>query len=184
MVDYLETIDRVDAKRLAVVGHSRLGKTALVAMAFDDRFAVGIPNDSGCCGAAPSRTPVANAEKFELINKVRPHWLNGNFKQFDNHGDQLPFDQHSLLALCAPRPMLYANAQEDPHANPQGQFEMMQAATPVYELLEVEGITAEEYPKVDVLIDSRLGYHVRPGKHDMTYHDWDVYMQFTDKWMK
>ena len=184
MVDYLETLDRVDAKRLAVVGHSRLGKTTLLAMAFDDRFAVGFPNDAGCGGTAPSRDAPKTAESVKRINSSFPHWFNGNFKAFNDNVDQLPFDQHCLLALCAPRPVLYTNAEQDLWANPPGQFRMMQAATPVYKLLNVQGMEAEEYPEVNMLIESRLGYWVRPGKHDMTPADWETYMKFADKWMK
>ena len=184
IADYVTTLDRVDANRLAVIGHSRLGKTALVAMAFDDRFKVGFPSEAGCGGTAPSRTDAPKAERLEIINRVRPHWFNGHFKAFVNNEEQLPFDQHCLLALCAPRPVLYTNAEEDPGANPKGQFKMMQAATPVYELLNVEGLKADQYPNLNILIDSRLGYWVRPGKHDMTTADWETYLTFADKWLK
>lgn len=153
-------------------------------MAFDDRFAVGFPNDAGCGGTAPSRNAPKTAEGVKRINTSFPHWFNGHFKAFNDDVEKLPFDQHCLLALCAPRPVLYTNAEDDLWANPKGQFEMMQAATPVYELLKVDGLKAERYPDVNMLIDSRLGYWVRPGKHDMSPSDWETYMKFADKWMR
>src|SRR5205814_8361879 len=95
--------------------------------------------------------------------------------------ERLPFDQHCLVALCAPRPVLFGNAVEDTWANPEGQFEVLKAADPVYRLLGVEGLAAMNMPEVDKLIDSRLGYFIRPGKHSMTRDDWKVFLDFADK---
>jgi hypothetical protein len=184
-VDHLEHDETIDAKRIAVVGHSRLGKTALLAGAFDERIAAIIPNQAGCGGTAPSRTDDPRAEKIDLINTVRPHWFCDYFKCFGAEPAKLPFDQHSLVALCAPRPVLFTNAAEDVWANPPGQFEVLRAATPVYELLGEEGLKAEKMPAPDApLIDSRLGYWIRAGDHAMTPADWKIYMDFADKWLK
>jgi hypothetical protein len=184
-VDYLETDEAIDSKRIAVVGHSRLGKTALVAGAFDDRLALVIPNQAGCGGTAPSRTDEPKAERIDLLNGVRPHWFCDNFKAFGAEPAKLPFDQHALVALCAPRPVLLTNAAEDVWASPPGQFKVLQAASPVYELLGEEGLAADKMPEAGApLIDSRLGYWIRPGKHAMTPADWKVYMDFADKWLK
>src|SRR5205085_5634423 len=134
-VDYLLTDKGIDGKRLAVVGHSRLGKTALLAGAFDDRIAVVIPHQSGCGGAGPSRTKNPKAETVKRINTSFPHWFCDNFKQFNDDPSKLPFDQHGLVALVAPRPVLFSNAVEDQWANPDGQFDVLKAADPVYRLL-------------------------------------------------
>lgn len=178
-VDYLVQDPAIDPGRVAVVGHSRLGKTALLAAAFDDRIDLVIPLQAGCGGTAPSRGTIG--ESVRQINDRFPHWFNATFKQFNEHPDRLPFDQHCLIALCAPRPVLLPNAVEDQWANPAGQFEMLKAAEPVYKLLGTEGCAAEKMPETGKLIDSRLGYWIRPGKHAMTKADWDVFIAFADK---
>jgi hypothetical protein len=181
-VSYLVTDGDIDPKRIAVVGHSRNGKAALVAAAFDDRIAMVIPLQAGCGGTAPSRGKVG--ESVKQINDRFPHWFNAAFKKFNDQTDRLPFDQHGLIALCAPRPVLLANAVEDQWANPQGQFEMLQAADPVYRLLGVEGLAAKQMPETGKLINSTLGYYIRPGKHSMTDGDWKVFLDFADKHLR
>lgn len=182
--DYLTTLPDIDAKRLAVVGHSRLGKTALLAGAFDERFALVIPHQAGCGGTGPSRHTDPKAESVKRINTAFPHWFSTSFKAFNDATDKLPFDQHGLAALCAPRPVLYTNAADDLWANPSGQFEMLKLATPVYELLGVTGLEATAFPPPNKLLDSRLGYWLRPGKHAMTPDDWQAFMAYADKWLK
>lgn len=183
-VDHLLTMSGIDARRLAVVGHSRLGKTALLAGAFDPRIAVVIPNQAGCGGSGPSRHSDPKAEPVERINKAFPHWFNGHFKQFGADPSKLPFDQNGLVALCAPRPVLFTNAAEDLWANPSGQFEVLRAANPAYKLYGVEGMTAEKMPGTNQLVASRLGYWIRPGQHAMTPADWKTYMDYADVWLK
>jgi dienelactone hydrolase len=183
-VDYLTTLPELDAKRVAVVGHSRLGKTALLAGAFDDRIALVVPNQAGCGGTGPSRHSDPKAEGVKRINTSFPHWFSASFKAFNDATEKIPFDQHCLAALCAPRPVLYTNAAEDLWANPSGQFEMLKLASPVYELYGVKGVEAAAMPPEGKLLDSRLGYWVRAGKHAMTTEDWKVYLDFADKWLK
>ncbi|HEX4607768.1 MAG TPA: acetylxylan esterase [Urbifossiella sp.] len=183
-VDYLVTAAGIDPRRLAVVGHSRLGKTALLAGAFDPRIAVVIPNQAGCGGSGPNRHSDPKAEPVERINKAFPHWFNGNFKAFGADPAKLPFDQNGLVALCAPRPVLFTNAAEDLWANPSGQFEVLKAANPAYRLYGVDGITTDAMPPLNQLVASRLGYWIRPGKHAMTPADWKTYMDFADVWLK
>lgn len=183
-IDYLTMLPEIDAKRIAVVGHSRLGKTALLAGAFDDRIALVIPNQAGCGGTGPSRHDDPKAEGVKRINTAFPHWFSKSFKEFNDATDKLPFDQHCLAALCAPRPVLYTNAALDLWANPSGQFEMLKLATPVYELYGVKGLEATAMPEKGKLVDSRLGYFIREGEHAMTTPDWKVYLQFADKWLK
>lgn len=181
-VDYLEKAPGIDGRRIAALGHSRNGKTALLAAAFDDRIAVAFPHQAGCGGSAPSRGKTG--ESVKAINDRFPHWFNGVFKQFNDSPEKLPFDQNALVALCAPRPVLFSAAQEDQWANPAGQFQVLQAATPVYEFLGVKGLEASEMPPHGKLVDSRLGYYIREGKHSMTADDWRVFMDYADKWLK
>jgi len=186
VVDYLHADGKneVDPKRIAVVGHSRNGKTALLAGAFDERIAVVIPLQAGCGGTAPSRTTDMRAESVKRINTSFPHWFCGNFKQFNEATARLPFDQHCLIALCAPRAVLLPNAEEDLWANPSGQFDLLQAAAPVYRLYGGDAIATDAKPEMNKLIHSRLGYFIRPGKHAMTRADWEVFLAYADKHLK
>jgi len=178
-VDYLVTDPAIDAKKIAVVGHSRLGKAALVAAAFDERIALAIPHQAGCGGTAPSRGKVG--ESVARINTSFPHWFNQEFKSFNNQPERLPFDQNALVALVAPRPVLFTNAVEDTWANPAGQFEVLKSADAVYRFLGVEGLEAGSMPEINRLVASRLGYHIRPGKHAMRPEDWTVFLDYADK---
>lgn len=180
-LDYLCEQTDIDKNRIAVVGHSRLGKTALLAAAFDERIALAIPHQAGCGGTAPSRTKDRRAESVKKINDSFPHWFNATFKQFNDRPERLPFDQNCLAALVAPRPVLFSNAVEDAWANPPGQFQVLQAADPVYRLLDAGGLEAKQMPQPGKLIDSKLGFYIRPGKHSMTKGDWKVFLDFADK---
>jgi hypothetical protein len=179
VVDYLVTVPEIDPKKIIAIGHSRLGKTALVAAAFDERIALCIPHQAGCGGTAPSRGKVG--ESVKQINDRFPHWFNGAFKQFNEQVDRLPFDQHCLVALVAPRPVLFTNAMDDQWANPDGQFEMLQAAAPVYQLLGAGGLDSAKRPEPGKLVKSRLGYYIRQGNHSMTADDWKVFIEFADE---
>jgi hypothetical protein len=177
-VDYLVTDRRIDGRRIAAVGHSRNGKTALLAGAMDERIALAIPHQAGCGGTAPSRGTVG--ESVERINRAFPHWFGGRFKSFSREPSRLPFDQHSLVALMAPRPVLLSNAMEDQWANPAGQFEALKAAEPVYRLMNAGTVGSETVPVLGMLLKGRLGYYIRPGKHSMTASDWRVFMEYAD----
>jgi hypothetical protein len=183
-VDYLTTVPELDKTRIAVVGHSRLGKTALLAAAFDDRIALAWPHQAGCGGTAPSRTHNPKAETVEKINANFPHWFDANFKQFGEHPERLPFDQNCLVALCAPRGVLISAATDDQHADPAGQFDVARAAAPVYRLLGAGGLSAEAMPPPGSLVASRIGYYLRAGKHAMTSEDWKVFLDYADKQLK
>ena len=194
VVDYLHTDSDIDAKRIAVVGHSRNGKTALLAAAMDERIALAIPSQAGAGGTAPARVspelaaPGKNgrptAETIAVINKNFPHWFCTNFKAFNDAPEKLPFDHHSLIALCAPRPVLLSNAKEDVWANPAGQFEMLREADPVYQLVAKDGLGSKEMPELGKLLPSRLGYFIREGEHSMTRQDWAAWLDYADVWLK
>jgi hypothetical protein len=180
-VDYLVTVPELDKSRIAVFGHSRLGKTALLAAAFDDRIALAIPHQAGCGGTAPSRSLNPKAETVKQINTNFTYWFDGVFKQFNNHPERLPFDQNCLVALCAPRAVLISAATDDQHANPAGQFDVAKAAAPVYRMLGAGGLDAHQMPSAGTLIKSRLGYYLRSGKHSTTPEDWKAFLDYADR---
>lgn len=177
---WLKAQPGVDGSKLVAVGHSRLGKAALAAVAFDTQgvFAAAVPSQAGTGGPAPNRKTNPKAETVARITKAFPHWFAPAFTAYGDDPSRLPFDQHALIALCAPRPVFLPNAEQDQWADPPGQLAMLQAAEPVYKLLGVDGLDDKD-PAA-----GRLGYWVRPGTHAMTPVDWQAYIKWADRWVK
>ncbi len=179
VIDYLETDPAVAGKPVAVIGQSRGGKAALWCGAQDTRVALTISNDSGQSGAALTRRKVG--ETIEIISRVFPHWFSESYRRFANNEAELPFDQHMLLALVAPRLVYVASAQEDTWADPTAEFGACVEAGPVYKLFGLDGVGDPAMPKPNAPRHAgAIGYHVRPGVHNLLLTDWNYYMDFAD----
>ena len=179
IADWVEKQSWANKHQMIVIGHSRQGKAALWAGAQDERFQVTISNDSGCGGAALSKREFG--ERVGRINTSFPHWFCLSFRQYNGSEELLPFDQHELLALMAPRHVYVASAEEDQWADPRGEFLSLYHASPVYELYGMKGVPSKEMPAIHQPISTDVGYHIRAGVHDVTDYDWARYMDFCDK---
>jgi hypothetical protein len=183
-LDYLETDPSVNARRVALIGHSRLGKAALWAGARDQRFAMVIGNDSGHAGAALARRGFGETTAAFNSNPDHAFWFCANFRKYSNHDDQMPIDQHELIALIAPRPVYLASAQKDLWSDPRGEFLGALGAEPVYQLYGETGLGVTNWPRLNHPVGDFIGYHIRPGKHDITDYDWNQYLNFADRHLK
>jgi hypothetical protein len=178
-LDYFETNTRVDSRRIAVVGHSRGGKSALWAGAEDERFALVISNESGEGGAALTRRNFG--ETLSRITETFPFWFAANYRSFAGRESSLPIDQHMLLSLIAPRALYVASADEDLWSDPRGEFLSLAASSPVFGLWGDRAISADAMPALEQpLVSGRRGYHIRRGPHNLTPYDWDRFMDFAD----
>lgn len=182
IVDYLETQKRIDAGRIILMGHSRQGKAALWAGAQDPRFRVVISNNSGSGGAALSKRVFGEA--VAQVSAIQPAWFCPAFDRYRNREADLPFDQHQLIALMAPRKVYVASAEEDLWADPRGEYLAAFHAGEVYALYGLEGLASERMPALNCPEMKDVGYHIRTGKHDVTEYDWQRYMDFADKHLR
>jgi hypothetical protein len=181
-IDYLEHDADVDGRRVALMGHSRTGKAALWAAALDPRVAMVIPNESGTGGAKLSRRNFG--ETVAEINRGFPYWFARNFRKYDGRERDLPVDQHELIALVAPRPVYIGVAAEDLWGDPRGSFLAAKAAEPVYSLLGASSKLPAEMPAPNrPTLDGSIGFHLRPGTHDVTRYDWEQFLAFADRVM-
>lgn len=178
IVDFLQTQKWVDLNKIAIIGHSRQGKAALWAGAQDTRFRVVISNDSGCGGAALFKR--VYGENVYRITKIFPQWFCPAFNQYIKNEAKMPFDQHELIALIAPRFAYVASAKEDLWSDPKGEFLSAYNAGPVYKLYGLSGLDSDVMPPYNQPIMKDIGYHIRTGIHDVTDYDWEQYMNFCD----
>ncbi|MVM34571.1 acetylxylan esterase [Spirosoma sp. HMF4905] len=183
VLDYLEKDPVIDAKRVAIVGHSRGGKASLWAAAEDQRFALCFSNCSGNTGAALSRRRFG--ETVSRINTVFPHWFAKNYKKFNHNEDSLPVDQHMLLAAIAPRGLYVTNASKDLWADPTGTYLALKNAQRVYALYGMEAHLPDHPPAINQpILNSPLGYHIREGEHNLTAYDWSNFIKFANAHLK
>ncbi len=182
-MDYFVTDKDIDNKKVAVVGHSRGGKTALWAGAEDQRFALVVSNESGCGGAALARRKYG--ETIARINASFPHWFCTNYRKYDNNENALPVDMHMLMALIAPRAVYVTSAAEDLWADPRGSYLSLCNSIPVFQLLKTKSSLPPEMPALNrPVISGKTGYHIRDGAHNMLLKDWKWFMDFADVAMK
>ena len=182
VMDYVQTLDGIDLDNVAVIGHSRLGKTALVAGAFDERFKYVISNNSGCCGAAILRKKTG--ENLAVLAAVRHYWFCPNLSKYIVNEDVLPLDQNFLLALVAPRHLLIGSSEEDTWADPESEFIAAHVTSEVYEkIYGIPGLCHNgKMPHADTVLDGgNICYHIRSGGHYLSRDDWNVYMNYIDK---
>jgi len=178
-MDYLESDKAIDASRVAIMGHSKMGKAALWTAAQDQRFALAVSAQSGCAGAALWRRK--SGETLEKMVTRFPYWLCRNAWKFVNNEDDLPIDQHMLLACLAPRPVYVHSGVEDTWADPHGEYLSAYHASEVYRLLGKKGLENEASPPVDqAIIESDVGYHIRKGGHSIEPYDWEQFLNFAD----
>ncbi|WP_300602575.1 hypothetical protein [Niabella sp.] len=182
IADYLETVTEIDSRNMIIMGHSRQGKAALWAGAQDKRFSIVISNDSGAGGAALSKRTFG--ETIDIVTNIKPAWFCPAFDQFKNNEQELPVDQHELIALMAPRPVYIASAKEDLWADPKGEYLAAYFAGPVYTLYGLRGLPSKEPPLVNQPAMYDVGYHIRTGVHDVTDFDWTAFIRFSNMHLK
>ncbi len=182
MMDYIQTLCGIDKDRIYVAGHSRLGKTAVWCGVQDERFAGVVSNDSGCSGAAVTRGK--KGEHVVHITKKFPFWFCTNYQKYVDNEENMPFDQHQLLALVAPRLLCVGSATEDEWADPESEWMGAYLAGEAYEMLGFSGLSGgiEKAPEPgEKRFDGFVGYQLREGTHFLSRHDWKAYMEFFDK---
>ncbi len=181
-LDYLQTDKQVDGKRVIVIGHSRLGKASLWAGAKDQRFAGVISSGSGAMGVSISKDK--KGETLSAVIKRFPRWNSTNFKKYLNQDSILPFDQHMVVAMLAPRPLYIASASEDQWADPSHEYLSAVLVSDVYHLYGYPTLSNKTSLPLEQPIAGRISHHVRIGKHDILPYDWNLYLQFANRELK
>lgn len=182
VMDWIETEPTLDARRVAVVGHSRGGKTALLAGVTDRRFAMACVNDSGCSGAKLNRMDLPKSEHLKDICSVFPYWFCANYIPWVNRETEMPYDQHQFLALMAPRLVAVASGSEDEWAGPRGEYESCVLAGGAWEAQGKKGFVTTGFPAPNTAQqEGSISYHLRQGKHGLKDFDWKCYMDFADR---
>lgn len=181
VMDYMQTIEEIDKDNVTIVGLSRLGKTALLTGAFDDRFKCTISNESGQSGAALSRRKLG--ENIKCIYSRFPFWFCSNYSKYIDNEELQNFDQHFLTSLIAPRGLYISSASQDTWADPKSEFLNCVATSKVYDLYNKKGfIHKDEFPKVDTYLhEGNIGYHIRKGTHGLNRYDWKMFMKFINR---
>lgn len=165
---------RLDATKTAVWGHSRHGKAALVAAAFEDQIDLVISHQSGTGGASLNKSGIG--ESIKAITTTYPFWFSPNYQKYANDPQTMPVDQHQLIALAAPTPILLGNGQHDKWSDPQSAWQALQGATPIYELYGATGLNQPDLLSPN--FDSNLVFHMRPGPHGTRVSDWQAFLDF------
>ena len=182
VLDWVETEPLLDAKHFGVVGHSRGGKTALLAGVTDTRFAMACVNDSGCSGAKLNHIELPKSESIARISKVFPHWFCLNYRKFAGKEFEMDFDQHMMVALMAPRAVAIASASKDHWAGQRGEYASALLASPAWELYGKRGLVSDGFPNPnEARQEGTVSYHLREGVHNLTLHDWNRYMDLADR---
>jgi pimeloyl-ACP methyl ester carboxylesterase len=185
VIDWMETDPALDGKRIAVVGFSRGGKTALWAGATDKRIAMTVACSSGGGGAKLMRMNLPKSEPVARLNKSFPHWFCPNYALYGPDETRAPFDMHWLAALIAPRLLYVSSATLDLWAGPEGEFQSCVLASPIWEVYGKKALTGSTFPAPEhPLHDGAIGYHLRSGVHFLTEYDWLQYMNFADKHLR
>lgn len=178
IMDYIQEMDEIDKKNIAIVGHSRLGKTALLTGGFDERFKYTISNDSGQSGASISRNKTG--ERIKCIYERFPYWFCSNYSKYSEKEDIQPFDQHYLLSLIAPRNLYVASASKDIWADSESEFLCCTAVNDVYKLYNKNGIIHQERFPIsgESFHKGYIGYHLREGQHYLSRYDWNKFIEY------
>ncbi len=177
-IDYFETDKSVDAKRIAILGVSRLGKTVMWAGAHDTRIALVIASCSGEGGAALSRRNYGETIAHLTAPTRYPYQFCANYRKFAGHADRFPVDAHMLVALMAPRPVLLQTGDKDGWSDPKGEFQAAAAAGPVFRLFGKQGLDTDQWPAAGTPILHTVGYYMHAGGHGTIPSDWDQYLKF------
>ncbi len=183
VIDFAVTLPEIDASRISVAGHSRLGKTALLAGALDDRIYCAYSNDSGCSGAAISRGK--GGERIADICRQFGYWFSKRYEMYVNNEKALPFDQHFLIAANAPHRVYVASARGDGWADPESEYLSCVLAAPYY---EEHGLASKITPKMPnigrKIKNGYIGYHIRAGKHYFSREDWKYFLEYLENCYK